>query len=434
MEEANNIAAGFDWNQILDFMKTQGGDLAINVAIAIAIFYVGKLVVGLIVRGMRKVMRRQEVDQTLETFVCNLVRIILMAVVIIAAIGQIGIQTTSFIAIFGAAGLAVGLALQGSLSNFAAGVLIVLFRPYKVGDFVEAAGIAGVVEQVQILTTILKTGDNKQIIVPNGQIMDSIITNYSANDKRRVDMVVGVSYDDDLDKVRSTIEELVAADERILAEPACTIAVSALADSSVNFVVRPWVNTADYWGVLLPVPATGRSPVQGRVGLAAAELRHAGEKFPVLVHPGPDNSHLHVYKTTELTGVHYGRYFWPGRLRVLDVCWRGRRGRNLGRGAQTRRRTRNAAAHDRERQGTRQGNARQTDRQPEEAGTRPQGRRAYRHLCRTGPGADGLDDQLSSREGAHPASRRSRPGPVRRNRSAGSVELPRARQRKRLPG
>jgi small conductance mechanosensitive channel len=250
MEEANNIAAGFDWNQILDFMKTQGVDLAINVAIAIAIFYVGKLVVGLIVRGMRKVMRRQEVDKTLETFVCNLVRIILMVVVIIAAIGQVGIQTTSFIAIFGAAGLAVGLALQGSLSNFAAGVLIVLFRPYKVGDFVEAAGIAGVVEQVQILTTILKTGDNKQIIVPNGQIMDSIITNYSANDKRRVDMVVGVSYDDDLDKVRSTIEELVAADERILAEPACTIAVSALADSSVNFVVRPWVNTADYWGVM----------------------------------------------------------------------------------------------------------------------------------------------------------------------------------------
>ena len=250
MEEANNIAAGFDWNQILDFMKTQGGDLAINVAIAIAIFYVGKLVVGLIVRGMRKVMRRQEVDQTLETFVCNLVRIILMAVVIIAAIGQIGIQTTSFIAIFGAAGLAVGLALQGSLSNFAAGVLIVLFRPYKVGDFIEGAGVAGSVVSVQILTTVLKTGDNKQVIVPNGQIMDSIITNYSANDKRRVDMVVGVSYDDDLDKVRSTIEELVAADERILAEPACTIAVSALADSSVNFVVRPWVNTADYWGVM----------------------------------------------------------------------------------------------------------------------------------------------------------------------------------------
>jgi small conductance mechanosensitive channel len=173
-----------------------------------------------------------------------------MVIVIIAAIGQLGIQTTSFIAIFGAAGLAVGLALQGSLSNFASGVLIVLFRPYKVGDFIEGAGISGVVVEVQILTTVLKTGDNKQIIVPNGQIMNSIITNYSANDQRRVDMVVGVSYDDDLDKVRSTLQELIDADDRILDEPACTIAVSALADSSVNFVVRPWVKTADYWGVM----------------------------------------------------------------------------------------------------------------------------------------------------------------------------------------
>ena len=157
--------------------------------------------------------------------------------------------SAQFVAVVGAAGLAVGLALQGSLSNFAAGVLIVLFRPYKVGDYVEAAGISGTIEQVQILTTILKTPDNKQIIVPNGQIMDSIITNYSANDRRRVDLVVGVSYEDDLDKVRKTLEELVAADERILDDPAVTIAVSELADSSVNFIVRPWVKTADYWGV-----------------------------------------------------------------------------------------------------------------------------------------------------------------------------------------
>jgi small conductance mechanosensitive channel len=208
------------------------------------------MVISLIVRGLHKVMQRQEVDKTLETFVCNLVRMVLLVIVVIAAIGQVGIETTSFIAIFGAAGLAVGLALQGSLSNFAAGVLIVLFRPYRVGDFIEAAGISGSVEQVQILTTILKTGDNKQVIVPNGQIMDSIITNYSANDTRRVDMVVGVSYDDDLDKVRDTIKELIAAEDRILDEPACTIAVSALADSSVNFVVRPWVKTPDYWGVM----------------------------------------------------------------------------------------------------------------------------------------------------------------------------------------
>jgi len=250
MEELQNKALAFDWSQAIDLVRTQGVELLINVTMAIAIFYIGKMVVGMIVRGMRNVMQRQEIDKTLETFVTNLVRIVLMVVVVIAAIGQLGIQTTSFIAIFGAAGLAVGLALQGSLSNFAAGVLIVLFRPYRVGDFIEGAGIAGVVEQVQILTTVLRTGDNKRIIVPNGQIMDSIITNYSANETRRVDMVVGVSYGDDIDKVRGVLQELVGADERILAEPACTIAVSELADSSVNFVVRPWVRTADYWGVM----------------------------------------------------------------------------------------------------------------------------------------------------------------------------------------
>ncbi|MDH3860335.1 MAG: mechanosensitive ion channel, partial [Gammaproteobacteria bacterium] len=157
MDEANLPDLGFDWGQLLEMLQTKGIDFGINVVIALAIFYLGKMVISLVVRGIRKVMQRQEVDKTLETFVCNLVRMVLLVIVIIAAIGQLGIQTTSFIAIFGAAGLAVGLALQGSLSNFAAGVLIVLFRPYRVGDFIEAAGISGVVEQVQILTTILKT-------------------------------------------------------------------------------------------------------------------------------------------------------------------------------------------------------------------------------------------------------------------------------------
>lgn len=250
----NEEIASFDWSTIPALLQDKGVDLGIDfgikIATALAIFLIGKFLIRLLVSGLSRLMRKQEVDRTLETFICNLVRISLMAVVVIAAIGALGVETTSFIAIFGAAGLAVGLALQGSLSNFASGVLIVLFRPYRVGDFVEAAGIAGSVEQVQILTTILKTGDNKQIIVPNSQIMDSIITNYSANPTRRVDMVVGVSYDDDLDKVRRTIEDLIAAEGRILAEPAPTIAVSALADSSVNFVVRPWVNSADYWGVM----------------------------------------------------------------------------------------------------------------------------------------------------------------------------------------
>jgi small conductance mechanosensitive channel len=172
-----------------------------------------------------------------------------MLFVIIAAINALGVQTASLIALLGAAGLAVGLALQGSLSNFAAGVLIVLFRPYKVGDWIEGGGVSGAVEEVQILTTVLKTGDNKRVIIPNSQIMGSTITNYSANDTRRVDLVVGVSYSDDLDKVRKELEDLVAADERILKDPAVTIAVSELADSSVNFVLRPWVSTADYWAV-----------------------------------------------------------------------------------------------------------------------------------------------------------------------------------------
>ena len=238
---------GADVNKMIEFLQTDGLAFGIDLAIALVIFFVGRIVISIIVRGMSKAMQKNEVEKTLETFVCNLVRMALLIVVVIAAIGQLGIQTTSFIAIFGAAGLAVGLALQGSLSNFASGVLIVLFRPYKVGDFVEAAGIACAVEQVQILTTILKTGDNKQVIVQNSQIMDSIITNYSANDTRRVDLVVGVSYDDDLDKVRKTLEEIIAADERVLADPAVKIAVSELADSSVNFIVRPWCATSDYW-------------------------------------------------------------------------------------------------------------------------------------------------------------------------------------------
>lgn len=241
---------GFSWEEVITIVKTTGLEFAINLVTAIVIFYVGRLVVRILTRGMRKVMEAQKVDKTLVTFVSNLASMVLLTVVIIAAVSALGIQTTSFIAILGAAGLAIGLALQGSLSNFAAGVLIVLFRPYKVGDWIEAAGISGSVEEVQILTTVLKTGDNKQVIVPNAQIMNSIITNYSANDTRRVDMVIGVSYDDDLDKVRSTLEELVAAEDRILDDPACTIAVSALADSSVNFVVKPWVKTSDYWGVM----------------------------------------------------------------------------------------------------------------------------------------------------------------------------------------
>ena len=240
---------GFDWAEAWTMIQTTGVDFGIRAVTAILIFFVGKWIVSLVTKGLLKAMQTGEVDTTLRRFIANLARMVLMLFVIIAAIHQLGVQTASLVALIGAAGLAVGLALQGSLSNFAAGVLIVLFRPYKVGDWIEGGGVSGSVVEVQILTTVLKTGDNKRVIIPNSQIMGTTITNYSANDTRRVDLVVGVSYSDDLDKVRKELHDLVDADDRILKDPAVTIAVSELADSSVNFVLRPWVNTADYWAV-----------------------------------------------------------------------------------------------------------------------------------------------------------------------------------------
>ena len=249
MEDQLNELIGFDVAGLMTQAQTLGVDFGVRIIVALLIFYIGRMVARSLSTGVRKVLAAREVDKILETFVSNLVYWALLVVVIIAAIDRLGIETTSLIAVMGAAGLAVGLALQGSLSNFAAGVLIVIFRPYRVGDFVEAAGVSGSVEQVQILTTILKTPDNKQIIVPNSAIMSSIITNFSANETRRVDLTIGVSYDDDLDKVQKTLQEIVDADERILKDPACVIRVHELADSSVNFVVRPWVASGDYWGV-----------------------------------------------------------------------------------------------------------------------------------------------------------------------------------------
>jgi small conductance mechanosensitive channel len=175
--------------------------------------------------------------------------IALLAFVVVAALGQLGIQTTSFIAILGAAGLAIGLALQGSLANFAAGFLMIIFRPFKVGDFIEGAGVAGVVQAIQIFTTTLKTGDNKTIIIPNAKLSGDNIINYSAQETRRVDMTVGVAYDADLAKVKEVLNDILSKDERILSDPAPLVAVAELADSSVNLVARVWVNTADYWGV-----------------------------------------------------------------------------------------------------------------------------------------------------------------------------------------
>ncbi len=214
---------------------------------AVLIFFIGRWIAKLLVKFAKKIMAKAEMEDTLERFLANLLYAVLMAAIVIATINQLGVQTTSLLAIVGAAGLAIGLALQGSLANFASGVMIVGFRPYRVGDFIEAGGVSGTVVEVQIFTTVLKSPDNKKIIVPNSQIMAGTIVNISANPTRRLDLVAGCGYDDDLDKVRRVLEEIVAADDRVLADPAPTIAVSELADSSVNFVVRPWVNAGDYW-------------------------------------------------------------------------------------------------------------------------------------------------------------------------------------------
>ena len=221
----------------------------VKIIAALAILIIGRFVARGVQALVRRLLQRNKVDETLVSFVTSVVYVGLMAFIVIAALGQLGVQTASFVAVIGAAGLAVGLALQGSLANFAAGVLLIIFKPFRVGDVVEAGGATGVVEAIGIFTTEMKSPDNKKIIIPNAQVTGGNIINSTAKETRRVDLVAGVSYGDDLDKVRKVLEDILSEDERILTEPAPTIAVSELADSSVNFVVRPWVKTSDYWNV-----------------------------------------------------------------------------------------------------------------------------------------------------------------------------------------
>ena len=216
---------------------------------AVVVLIVGRLVAKVLTNFVKKIMDKKEVDPTIVSFVVNMTNVALMVFVVLAALGQLGIQTTSFIAVIGAAGLAIGLALQGSLSNFAAGFLMIIFRPFKVGDYIEGAGVAGTVESIQIFTTQLKSPDNKTVIIPNAKLTADNITNYTIKGTRRVDMVFGIGYGDDIDKAKNIMTDIFEKDERILKDPATKIAVVELADSSVNFVVRPWVNGDDYWDV-----------------------------------------------------------------------------------------------------------------------------------------------------------------------------------------
>ena len=225
----------------------------IKVLAAIAILIIGRFAALGVKALVKKLLTKGKLEPTLVSFVTSLTYIALMAFIIIAALGKLGIQTTSFVAVIGAAGLAIGLALQGSLANFAAGVLMIIFKPFKVDDFIEAGGTSGVVEEIGIFTTELRTPDNKLVIIPNAKVTGDNIVNYTAKDQRRVDIVAGVGYGDDLDKVRKVLNQIIADEKRILEDPEPTIGVLELGDSSVNFAVRPWVKTADYWDVFFAV-------------------------------------------------------------------------------------------------------------------------------------------------------------------------------------
>ncbi len=234
-------------DKIMEMVSLYG----VNIIAALAVFIIGRWVAKIVRKVARRVMTKKNVDPIIIGFTCNMAYIALLVFIIIAALGQLGIQTTSFIAILGAAGLAIGLALQGSLSNFAAGFLMVIFRPFNVGDYVEAAGVDGTVEEIQIFTTTLVTPDNKTVIIPNAKLTGDNIVNWTAKGTRRVDMVFGIGYDDDIDKARQIMEDVLSKDERILKDKATQISVVELADSSVNFVVRPWAKVSDYWGIYM---------------------------------------------------------------------------------------------------------------------------------------------------------------------------------------
>ena len=238
-----------DYGKYWDIITAYTAEYSLNLLGAVAIFIIGKWVARRLTTLIKAMMEKGNVDQTLVEFAESLVFMMLMVVVILAALNTLGVQTTSVVAILGAAGLAIGLALQGTLSNVGAAVLIILFRPFKVGDFVTVAGETGTVDDINLFSTTLSPVDNRTIIIPNGKIIGDTITNYSKKEKRRIDLVFGIGYGDDLKLAKETLTEILNADERILKDPEPFVAVSELGDSSVNFVTRSWVKTEDYWNV-----------------------------------------------------------------------------------------------------------------------------------------------------------------------------------------
>ena len=240
-----NLSGSLDPSVIGPFAVQWGG----RFLAALLIFVIGRIIAGWLANSAERALDRGGIDDTLSNFLRSLIFMTLIVVVALTALGTLGVETTNFLAIFGAAGLAIGLAVKDSLSNFSAGVMLVFFRPFKSGDFVETAGVSGTVDVIRIFNTIIKTGDNRVVTVPNSLIFSDTITNFSAEDTRRIDMLIGISYDDDIARARELITEVLQSHDRVMKEPAPVVLLMDLADSSVNIAVRPWVATKDYWVV-----------------------------------------------------------------------------------------------------------------------------------------------------------------------------------------
>ncbi len=248
---------------IKTWLATEGLDFGIRIVTALVIFLIGKWLANLISGVISRAFARSKMDETLNQFLTRIAYVLMLIVVILAALDRLGVKTTSMVAILGAAGLAVGLAMQGSLSNFAAGVMLIIFRPFKNGDFIDAGGVKGIVEEISIFTTNLRTPDNLAVIVPNAQITGGSITNFAAKDTRRIDLTFGVAYDDNIAAAKEAIWSVIKADDRILKDPEPVVGVMELADSSVNIIARPWVNRADFLAVRMDLLEKVKAAIEG---------------------------------------------------------------------------------------------------------------------------------------------------------------------------
>lgn len=249
LEQTVEELSKVDFNEVWSQLLSSAVDLGLKILVALVIYWVGKSLINLLYKVVNKALEKRHVDASINSFVLSLVRVVMMFVLIITIIGVLGINTSSFVALFASAGVAVGMALSGTLQNFAGGVMILLFKPFKVGDWIDAAGVSGGVKEIQIFNTLLTTGDNKVIIVPNAKLSNDMVVNYSKAGTRRVDWTFCIAYGDDYDKAKSVLMQFIKEDKRIQQSPEPFVALNALADSSVQIVVRAWVDGADYWDV-----------------------------------------------------------------------------------------------------------------------------------------------------------------------------------------